>query len=81
MRWTEWGEGAITAADVRKLPDGTKVWLHYLDRQGVHHRKLFTVVIRAGKFLYDDSTGLEPGERLKAIRCTKKQYFTLADFN
>ena len=79
MGWTEWGVGAITAAEVRQLPDGTKVYLHYHDRYGVHHRKLFTVVLRTGKFLYDDSTGLEPAERLKAIRCTKNQYFTLAD--
>lgn len=80
MNW-EWGEGAMTAAEVRQLPDGTDVFLHYIDRYGVHRRKLFTVVVRTGKFLYDRSTGLEPGERLKAIRCTKKQYFTLADFD
>ena len=74
MGWTEWGEGAMTAAEIRQLPDGTDVYLHYMDRYGVHHRKLFTVVLGTGKFLYDRS---DPEQKYKAIRCTKKQYFTL----
>ena len=79
MRWTEWGEGAMTAAEVRKLPDGTHVFLHYKDRYGVHRRKRFVVFLGTGKFLYDGSDGLDNSERLKPIRCTKNQYFTLAD--
>ena len=77
MSWTEWGEGAMTAADVRKLPDGTKVYLHYRDRRGEHWRRLLTVVVMTGKFLYDETR--DPGERYRPIRCTKNQYFTLAD--
>ena len=75
MRWTEWGEGAMTAAEVRQLPDGTDVYLHYKDRYGVHRRRLYTVVLRTSKFLYDRS---DPEKLYKAIRCTKNQYFTLA---
>ena len=77
MGWTEWGEGAITAADVRKLPDGTHVYLHFNDRYGTHCRRLLTVVVKTGKFLYDDTRDF--GEKLRPIRCTKNQYFTLAD--
>lgn len=81
MGWTEWGVGAMTAAEVRQLPAGTYVYLHYHDRYGEHRRKLYTVYLGTGKFLYDASEGLDSSQRLKAIRCTKNQYFTLADFD
>ena len=82
MSWTEWGEGAISAADVRKMPGGTQVFLHYRDRYTEHRRRLMTIVIiPRGKFLYDGSDGLDPADRYKPIRCTKNQYFTLANFD
>ena len=78
MSWKEWGVGAMTAAEVRQLPDGTKVWLNYHDRYGVHRRKMMSVFLVTGKFLYDESEP-DPADRYKKIRCTKNQYFSLVD--
>ena len=79
MSWTLWGDGALTAADVRKLPAGTYVWLHHRDKWDVHCRRLCTVIInkQGQKVLAVEEFG---DYTHRPIKLGKNQYFTLTDF-
>ena len=44
-------EKELTAAEVRKLPEGTKVRVHSFSRRGEHHTLDMTVTIGTNKYL------------------------------
>lgn len=79
MSWTLWGDGALTAADVRKLPAGTYVWLHHRDKWDVHCRRLCAVIInkQGQKVLAVQEYGYYYH---RPIKLGQNQYFTLTDF-
>lgn len=79
MSWTLWGDGALTAADVRKLPAGTYVWLHHRDKWDVHCRRLCAVIInkQGQKVLAVQEYGCYEH---RPIKLGQNQYFTLTDF-
>ena len=79
MSWTLWGDGALTAADVRKLPAGTYVWLHHRDKWDVHCRRLCAVIInkQGQKVLAVAEYGYYEH---RPIKLGQNQYFTLTDF-
>lgn len=78
--WTEWGEGALTAAEVRKLPEWTDIWLHHRDRYGEHRRTLYKLMVNkeGQKVLVCNVPG---GCEYRPIKLWKNQYFTVADFS
>ena len=80
MSWTLWGDGALTAADVRKLPAGTYVFLHHHNKMDEHCRRLCAVIINklGQKVLAVNEYGYWEH---RPIRLGKEQYFTLADFD
>ena len=56
----------LTAAEVRQLPEGSKVIIHSFDRRGTHQTLEATVKIGTGKYLsYYDAYGLPERKPIK----------------